>query len=52
MVASAENLNEIIDNAPEGTKVVNFTEGGHMMMEYNPTKAAEETLPVMEKVER
>ena len=52
MVASAENLKEIIDNSPEGTKVVNFTEGGHMMMEYNPTKAAEETLPVMEKVER
>lgn len=52
MVASAENLKEIIDNSPEGTKVVNFTEGGHMMMEYNPTKAAEVTLPVMEKVER
>ena len=48
MVASAENLKEIIDNSPEGTKVVNFTEGGHMMMEYNPTKAAEETLPVIE----
>lgn len=48
MVASAENLKEIIDNSPEGTKVVNFTEGGHMMMEYNPKKAAEETLPVIE----
>ena len=49
MVASAENLQAIIDNSPKGTKVVNFTEGGHMMMEYNPTKAAEETLPIMEK---
>ena len=48
MVASADNLQAIIDNAPKGTKVVNFAEGGHMMMEYNPTKAAEETLPVIE----
>lgn len=48
MVASADNLQAIIDNAPEGTKVVNFAEGGHMMMEYNPKKAAEETLPVIE----
>ncbi len=47
MVASAENLQEIIGNSPEGTKVVNFAEGGHMMMEYNPVKAAEETLPIM-----
>lgn len=49
IVANADNLQAIIDNAPEGTKVVNFVEGGHMMMEYNPTKAAEETLPIMEK---
>lgn len=49
MVASADNLKAIIDNAPEGTKVVNFTEGGHMMMEYNPQKAAEETLPIIDK---
>ncbi len=48
MVASAENLQGIIDNSPDGTKVVNFNEGGHMMMEYNPVKAAEETLPVIE----
>lgn len=48
MVASADNLQAIIDNAPEGTKFVNFAEGGHMMMEYNPTKAAEKTLPVIE----
>ena len=48
MVASADNLQAIIDNAPKGTKVVNFAEGGHMMMEYNPTKAAGETLPVIE----
>ena len=48
MVANADNLQAIIDNAPEGTKVVNFAEGGHMMMEYNPPKAAGETLPVIE----
>lgn len=47
MVASADNLQEIIDNSPEETKVINFTEGGHMMMEYDPVKAAEETLPIM-----
>ena len=52
MVANKDNLQAIIDNSPEGTKVANFTEGGHMMMEYNPTKAAEVTLPVLEKVER
>lgn len=47
MVANADNLKAIIENSPTGTKVVNFTEGGHMMMEYNPERAAEETLPVI-----
>lgn len=47
MVANKDNLQAIIDNSPKGTKVVNFTEGGHMMMEYNPAKAAEETLTVI-----
>ncbi len=49
MIASAENLQAIIDNAPKGTYVTTFSEGGHMMMEYNPEKAAEETLPVIAK---
>lgn len=48
-VASAENLKDIIDNSPEGTYVCNFEEGGHMMMEYDPVKAAEETLPTIAK---
>ncbi len=48
-VASAENLKEIIDNSPEGTYVCNFEEGGHMMMEYDPVKASEETLPIIAK---
>lgn len=43
-VANADNLQAIIDNAPEGTVVVKDLEGGHMMMEYNPTLAAELTL--------
>ena len=48
-VAMAENLQTIIDSAPEGKVVYNFEEGGHMMMEYNPTEVAELSLPVMEK---
>lgn len=43
-VASADNLQQIIDNAPEGTIVESGLEGGHMMMEYNPVLAAELTL--------
>ena len=46
-VASAENLQTIIDSAPEGTLVYNFEEGGHMMMEYNPKGVAELSLPLM-----
>lgn len=47
-VANAENLQAIIDNAPEGTVVEKDLEGGHMMMEYNPVLAAELTLKVIE----
>lgn len=43
-VASADNLQQIIDNAPEGTIVESGLAGGHMMMEYNPVLAAELTL--------
>lgn len=48
-VANADNLQAIIDNAPEGTVVVKDLEGGHMMMEYNPALAAELTLAVIDK---
>ena len=46
-VAMADNLQKIIDYAPKGKVVYNFEEGGHMMMEYNPRKVAELSLPVM-----
>lgn len=46
-VANADNLQAIIDNAPEGTVVVKDLAGGHMMMEYDPVLAAELTLPVI-----
>ncbi len=48
-VASAENLQMIIDNAPKGTKVYNFEKGGHMMMEYSPAEVAEKTIETIEK---
>ena len=48
-VAMADNLQTIIDNSPEGTVVYNFEQGGHMMMEYNPEKVAELSLPIMAK---
>ncbi len=48
-VANADNLQAIIDNAPEGTVVVKELEGGHMMMEYNPVLAAKLTLEVIGK---
>lgn len=48
-VANADNLQAIIDNAPEGTVVEKELEGGHMMMEYNPVLAAELTLSAIEK---
>ena len=47
-VAMADNLQTIIDNAPDGAKVFNFEEGGHMMMEYNPKEVAELSLPIMD----
>lgn len=43
-VANADNLQAIIDNAPKGAVVVKDLEGGHMMMEYNPSLAARLTL--------
>ncbi len=48
-VANADNLQAIIDNAPEGTVVIDGLEGGHMMMEYNPVLAAELTLEAINK---
>lgn len=48
-VANADNLQAIIDNAPESTIVHSELEGGHMMMEYNPALAAELTLEVIGK---
>lgn len=48
-VANADNLQAIIDNAPEGTVVVKDLAGGHMMMEYDPVLAAELTLQVIGK---
>lgn len=48
-VASAENLQKIIDSAPAGVQVYNFEEGGHMMMEYNPEEVARLSLPIMDK---
>ncbi len=46
-VADADNLQAIIDNAPEGTVVIGDLVGGHMMMEYDPVLAAELTLEVI-----
>ncbi len=46
-IASADNLQQIIDSAPRGTVVENAEKGGHMMMEYDPVSAAELTLPVI-----
>ena len=48
-VASAENLQTIIENSPSDTVVYNFEEGGHMMMEYNPGEVAKLSLPIMDK---
>ncbi|MGN0446969.1 MAG: alpha/beta fold hydrolase [Acutalibacteraceae bacterium] len=48
-VANADNLQAIIDNAPEGTVIKEGFDGGHMMMEYNPVLSAAETLAVIEK---
>lgn len=48
-VASAENLQMIIDNAPEDTVVYNFEKGGHMMMEYSPVEVAAKTMETIKK---
>lgn len=48
-VAMADNLQAILDNAPEGYYTYEFAEGGHMMMEYNPAAVAEHTLPTIAK---
>lgn len=47
-VASAENLQQIIDALGENATVYECEKGGHMMMEYNPVLVAEKTLPVIE----
>ena len=47
-VAMADNLEEIITHAPNGTVVYNFEDGGHMMMEYNPKEVAKLSLPIMD----
>lgn len=48
-VASAENLQQIIDALGENATVYNCEKGGHMMMEYDAALVAEKTLPVIEK---
>ncbi len=48
-VASADNLQTIIENSPSDTVVYNFEEGGHMMMEYAPKEVARLSLPIMDK---
>ena len=48
-VAMAANLQAILDNAPEGYYTYEFSQGGHMMMEYDPQGVAEHTLPTIEK---
>ena len=48
-VASAENLQQIIDALGENATVYNCEKGGHMMMEYDPVLVAEKTLPIINK---
>lgn len=48
-VASAENLQQIIDALGENVTVYECEKGGHMMMEYNPGLVAEKTLPIIQK---
>ncbi len=48
-VASAENLQQIIDALGENVTVYEFEKGGHMMMEYDPELTLEKTLPTIEK---
>lgn len=47
-VASAENLQKIIDALGENATVYECEKGGHMMMEYDAQLVAEKTLPVIE----
>lgn len=47
-VASAENLQQIIDALGDNATVYECEKGGHMMMEYSPVLVAEKTLPVIE----
>jgi len=46
-VASAENLQRIIDALGENATVYECEKGGHMMMEYDPVLVAEKTLPII-----
>lgn len=48
-IASAENLNEITENAPKETVIYNFEKGGHMMMEYSPVECVQKTLETVAK---
>lgn len=48
-VAMKDNLQAIIDNAPEDTEVYEFEQGGHMMMEYAPAEVAAKTFSAIEK---
>lgn len=47
-VASAENLDKIINALGDKTTVYNCEKGGHMMMEYDAALVAAKTLPVIE----
>lgn len=49
MVAMKSNLNNIIANAPKDTYTYEFTEGGHMIMEYSPELVAAQSLPTIAK---
>ncbi len=48
-VAMKSNLDAILENAPEGYYTYEFSEGGHMMMEYSPEAVADKTLPTIAK---
>lgn len=43
-VAQKDNLNAILSAAPDGTKTVTLSKGGHMMMEYAPEEICQATL--------
>lgn len=47
-VASKDNLDKIISNAPLNTEFYTFENGGHMMMEYNSDLAFEATAKTLE----